>query len=565
MIFAWKRKISGHGVRMWKWFWLLMLCGASAEEMPDVKKMLLAHVKPAAAEYYLAEPTGIKMAITAKSPAAQEHVVRGLNLIHGGWDYRAYQHFIAALEIDPDCLMAHFGVVFSLLDGDSEYNEPRAVAVERALALIKAGAGSKLERGYLFGLFQLLEEGPQAAAAAFAKVAESFPNDVQLPLFEVYFRRSGFDEQGKPLPDQELAQEKLAALMKKSPNSPMLMHAWLMIRAENRDVTADLPMARKLCELVPDYPPYCHLLGHYEWRSGNHHLAHLAFSRCVMLFRNWMKECQIELVDCPEWIRAEMYRAVAIACSGDYESALAMAKALSKVRISPARFKSAGARMLWWEASTLEMRILMRRREGDDVKMALASLPSKEFVKTLTPYSRVAFYYQGLAMLLESYIALEDQNWDRAKELTEAMNMHLPLMQQIRADVTRMGELSHYIRAYSLLDVATLQLKGDLAMAGPEAQRGVAYNWFSGANERQMFASRMMPPVSLTPTERALGRYFESKNDATRAMEVYRDGLVRWPKDLSLLEAVAQLQSKSGDEKAASETRAMMEQVRAEN
>lgn len=565
MIFAWKRKISVHGVRMWKWFWLILLCGASAEKMPDIEKMLLPHVKPASAEYFLAEPTGIKMAITAKSPKAQEHVLRGLNLIHGGWDYRAYQHFIAALKSDPDCLMAHFGVVFSLLDGDSEYNEPRAVAIERALALIKAGAGTPLERGYLFGLMQLLEEGPQAAAAAFEKVAQSFPNDAQLPLFEVYFRRSGFDEQGRPLPDQEVAQEKLAALMKKSPNSPMLIHAWLMIRAENRDVTADLPMARKLCEMVPDYPPYCHLLGHYEWRSGNYHLAHLAFSRCVILYRNWMKECGVELVDCPEWIRAEMYRAAAVACSGDDESALAMAKALCKMKIPQERYKSAGARILWWEANTMEMRILMRRRGPDDLKMALASLPSKEFVKTLTPYSRVAFYYQGLAMLLESQIALEEKNWERAKELTQAMTMHLPLMQKVRDDVSRMGELAHFIRAYSFLDVATLQLKGDLAMAGSESQRGVAYNWYSGANERQMYASRMMPPVSLTPTELALGRYFESKNDARRALEVYQEGLSRWPKDLTLLSAIAALQTKAGDEKAAEQTRATMQEVRSEN
>lgn len=565
MIFAWKRKISVHGVRMSKWLWLLFLGVGAAAEMPDVKKMLLPHVKPASAEYLLAEPTGIKIAVSAKTPAAQEHVVRGLNLIHGGWDYRAYQHFIAALEIDPDCLMAHFGVVFSLLDGDSEYNEPRTVAIERAMALIKAGAGTPLERGYLFGLMQLLEEGPQAAAAAFEKVAQSFPNDAQLPLFAVYFRRSGFDEQGRPLPDQEVAQDKLAALMKKSPNSPMLMHAWLMIRAENRDVTGDLPMARKLCEMVPDYPPYRHLLGHYEWRSGNYHLAHLAFSRCVILYRNWMKKCGVELVDCPEWIRSEMYRAVAVACSGDEESALAMAKALCKMKIPRERYKSAGARILWWEVNTLETRILMRRRGPDDLKMALASLPSKEFVKTLTPYSRVAFYYQGLAMLLESKIALEEKNWERAKALTQAMTMHLPLMQKVRDDVLRMGELAHFIRAYSLLDVTTLQLKGDLAMTGPEPQRGVAYNWYSSANERQMYASRMMPPVSLTPTELALGRYFESKNDATRALQVYQEGLARWPKDLKLLDAIASLQTNAGDDNAAAQTRATMQEVSSEN
>jgi len=74
-----------------------------------------------------------------------------------------------------------------------------------------------------------------------------------------------------------------------------------------------------------------------------------------------------------------------------------------------------------------------------------------------------------------------------------------------------------------------------------------------------------MPPVSLAPTELALGRYFESKNDATRALEIYQEGLARWPKDLTLLDAIASLQTKAGDDKAAAQTRAMMQEVRSEN
>jgi hypothetical protein len=168
-------------------------------------------------------------------------------------------------------------------------------------------------------------------------------------------------------------------------------------------------------------------------------------------------------------------------------------------------------------------------------------------------------------MLLEARLALADNEWERAKELTEAMSMHLPLMQQIRGDVTNMGELSHFIRAYSLLDVASLQLKGDLAMARDDQQKNVAYNWYSGANERQMYATRMMPPVSLLPTEILLGNYFEKKNDGARAMEVYREGLVRWPNDVLLLEAIAALQTKNGDVKAAAETRATIKRATAEN
>lgn len=546
------------------WIIFAWMTGIGAEPLPDAKLMRLPHVSLAARESDVAEPKGITMAISAKSRQAQDHVLRGLNLIHGGWDYRAYQHFIAALEIDPDCLMAHFGVVFSLLDGDQEFIEPRAVAVNRALSLIQAGAGTEMERGYWFGLFKLLDEGPQAAADAFAEVAARYPRDLQLRLFEVYFRRSGFDEEGKALPDQERAQERLAKLMKEHPDSPLLMHAWLMIRAENRQLSDDLKMARRLCELESEYPPYWHLLGHYEWRCGHFRQAQQAFSRAVVLYRDWMRETDVLMIDCPEWFRAEAYRAVAMASSGDFEQAIAMAQALTRVKIPSSRRQSAGARMIWWEAHTLEMRLRLKRGEPGDRQLALASLPSKELVRTLTPYSRVAFYYQGLAMLLEGQLAWENEELARANELRDAMSLHLPLMQKIQGDAAKLGEMSHFLRAYSFLDGATQQFKGDCALAGPASGQAVAYNWYSGACERQVFATRMMPPVSLIPMELSLGRYFESKKELARALEIYQQGLIIWPNDLGLLERVEEVHQALKNTKEAAETKALIERVKSE-
>lgn len=536
----------------------------AADDLPGINDLILPKLQGIAEVSLGPVPSGITMAISASDEKAQKHVLQGLNLIHGGWDFEAYRHFIAALRIDPDCLMAHFGVVFSLLETESEFMKPRMAAADRALALVQAEKGTELERGYMLAMTRLLEEGPSAAANAFAEISRKFPGDWQLKLFEVYFRRSGFDEYGSANPDQKVAQDKLLALMKQQPDSALLMHAWLMMRTENLSMNDDLPMARKLCQLVPDYPPYLHLLGHYEWRCGNHREAAAAFSRCGDLYVEWMKRSGMTVADCPEWIRAEVYRALALVSAGDDESALAVAQALVKVPLPAERLKSPGARMMWWEAKTLQARLLMRRGGDGDYAKALASLPPKDEVKATTSLSKVAFYYQGLAMVLDARNALAKKDFKRVEELQQALAMHLPLMERVRRDAVILGELAPFIRAYAFLDIAILQLKGDIALSKGGSQIGVAYNWYSGARERQVLASRMMPPSFLLPMNVSLGRYYEAKNQFDRAKEMYQEGLQFWPRDLCLLESLRQLQVTSKDDAGAKITADLIRSVKEE-
>lgn len=543
----------------------LMSVAFAAEEPPDVKEMILPHVAQALPVQLGGGPAGINMAISASEENAQKHVLQGLNLIHGGWDFEAYRHFVAALQCDPDCLMAHFGVIFSLLENESEFRKARLAAAERALALIQAGAGTEIERGYLFATMRLLDDGPAAAADAFAQVSQKYPQDMQLQLFESYFRRSGFDEYGTPKTEQVLAQKKVQALMQSQPNSPLLMHGWLMMRTENLRMEPDLPMARKLCQMVPDYAPYFHLLGHYEWRCGNHREAATAFSRCADLYQDWMKKCGFGIADCPEWIRAESYRAVALASAGDYDSALAVASALAKVSVSEDRLQSPGARILWWEAKTLEARLLMRRSSKGDLVRARASVPSRESMQKMSQHSRVAFFYQGLGMALDGQIALEGKNATRAGEIHQALAAHLPLMEQARSDAIKLGELTVFARAFSFLEIATMSFKGDLAMSQADPKSTSAYNWYSGARERQAFASRLMPPSSLMPMSVPLGKYYESKGNVVRAQEMFQEGLLHWPRDLCLLEALLALQVASQDEAAAKATADLIREVRSQN
>ena len=92
------------------------------------------------------------------------------------------------------------------------------------------------------------------------------------------------------------------------------------------DLSGSIDLAPELCQMSPDYAPYFHLLGHYEWRSGHHGKAATAFGRASSHFEKWMKENKATVADCPEWVKAECYRIVSLVSKGDFDTAYAASR-----------------------------------------------------------------------------------------------------------------------------------------------------------------------------------------------------------------------------------------------
>jgi len=125
--------------------------------------------------------------------------------------------------------------------------------------------------------------------------------------------------------------------------------------------------------------------------------------------------------------------------------------------------------------------------------------------------------------------------------------------------------LSMFVRAYACLDIAIMQLKGDIAMSKGGTDAAAAYNWYSGARERQLLATRMMPPSFLLPMNLPLARYYEGKKQFDRAKEMYQEGLQFWPRDLRLLESLQAMQVTAQDTAGAKATADIIQAVKQEN
>jgi tetratricopeptide (TPR) repeat protein len=534
-----------------------------AAEISSVEDAIPSPVKIVAKPGITPVQGGIRMAVTAATDEAQSHVNLGLNHLHGGWEFEASRHFAEAMRQDPDCLLAHWGMVMSLLSPSAETIAARNAATDRMLHLLDEGHGTALERGYAYGLVKYIEEGPAGAAAAFLAVARDFPNDIQAPIFAALFGRTGYDELGSATPAQETAEKSLLALIEKHPNTALPLHALLSVRAEAPDVRDSLELARKLCQMAPDYPPYFHVLGHYEWRSGNHARAASAFGQATLLLDRWMKENETSYVDSPEWVKAECYRIVALVSKGEFDNAYAAARQIAAKEIPADRAGSAGARILLWEARSLPARILMHRGLRGNVIEAAASLPTPESMAPYRSQSLAYWWLDGLRFALDAQRQLEAGRLEEAIHSANALAAHGEEMAKTQPQATANGERSNWNRSFRALEVIASELRGRIALAGPADGRGSAYNWFRSATDRQRPASMMAPPLVLTPMAVRLGEYFLASNRIDDALDAYQEALEAFPNDLIAIQGLIATHEAAKNEPEAEKYRKVLEDLRA--
>jgi hypothetical protein len=475
---------------------------------------------------------GLVTAISAANEKAQKHTLQGLNHLHGGWEFEAMRHFAVALREDPQCLMAHWGMAMSMLSPSPETHTQRLATISRMIELIKNGEGTEMERGYAYGLINYINEGPKGAAAAFRKVAGKFPRELQAEIFAAVFARTGYDEFGSATPDQADAEDRLLKLIKRSPYTATPIHALLMIRAEAPDLATSIGLARQLCRMEPDYAPYHLVLGHYEWRCGELTKAAAAFGRAASLHLAWMQENKVAPADCEGWVRAECYHVVALASQGDFENALAAAEKIADTGLDASRPSAPGTKRLLWDAKTLPSRVLLRRAAPGDAALALARLPAPEEGAPFREKSLAHWWVDGMRIALEAHRLIEANERDKASEAINALSFHGQEMAKRPPVGYALGEQTEWRASFHALEMLAAELRGSLALAGPAAGQGSAFNWFRAAADRQKPSTVLNAPSLLTPMAMRLGDYHIIRNQGHQAVAAYGEALADFPGDV---------------------------------
>lgn len=485
---------------------------------------------------------GLAIAIIAANETAQTHTLQGLNHLHGSWDFEASRHFAVAMQADPRCLMAHWGMIMSMLATSPETDSYRLLTTQRLLELVEDGEGTELERGFAYCLIKYIDEGPKGAELAFRKVSEKFPKDVQSEIFATLFSRSGYDLIGNITTAQADAEKRLLKLTERLPSNTLPLHAYLLIKAEGPDLKPSIDLAKKLCEFAPKYPPYHHLLGHYQWRSGEFEDAIASFTLAEKYYAEWMQSNKISAADCPQWILTKSYLAVATASTGNHKDAIASAIEISKIPVDPDRPLAPGTRQMLWDANTLAARIIFSRGEKTDPTEALLTLPTPKAGEAFRKHSLSHWWTDGLRIALQAHRMIRAGDMKAAAETTDALSFHGEAMAKQQTTASAKGEFAEWRRAMLNLEMLNANLRGHLALAGPKEGQGSAFNWFRAAADRQRTATLMHPPLILSPMANDLGEYFLTINQPAKAIAAYQEAITKFPNDPSTLNRIKKAQ-----------------------
>ncbi len=258
--------------------------------------------------------------------------------------------------------------------------------------------------------------------------------------------------------------------------------------------------------------------------------------------------------DCEGWVRAECYRAVALASKGDFDIALASAEKLAKTSVEKDRPTALGTRQLLWEGKTLPARVLLRRGKPGDSAKALASLPSIAEMKPFLGKSLAYWWVDGLRITLEAQRLLDAGERGKAAEAVEALSYHGEAMAKKQVAASAIGERSEWNRAFRSLEVLAAELRGRMSLAGPPSGHGSAFNWFRAAADRQVPSTMLTAPPLLTPMAMRLGDYFIVRDEPAKAVDAYLEALEKFPNDTETLRRLEKAYGLAGETAKAAET-----------
>lgn len=481
-----------------------------------------------------------QVAVTTSQEGAQRHYLQGMALIHSGWDAEAYRHFCEAVKLDPDFMMGYWGIAFSLIQPSQEVVEIRLAAIERMFDLAEAGFGTERERDLVRALGFLFSDDRDKAPAEFEKVARKYPNDFQTSLMASFLKKDGYDSLLGAGMGQREALDEIELQLRKNPKSQMALLFWVSLHAENPDGPGEvrsevLPRARLLVEQVPDFPPYRHLLGHFEWRSGNLHLAAKEFETAISLYKEAIKRAGVDFHDCPNLLRSQLYLASVYFSLAEFEKALAVSRELSALKVDESRIESHGATLALWEGKTLAARLFLGRGYKGDFKKGLATLPSKAEGKKLLPKTPAVVAWEGWSHLLAAKNALVSGNEQDARKYTDALALADQLLGELAENVISRSCRQQWARARQGLANEWLRLRGEIAMKDHSKADRAAF-WYESAVDREHVLAGFLPPILMTSAQLELAEFQAAHGLNEAAKESFRSALRGLPNNVFILE-----------------------------
>jgi len=480
-------------------------------------------------------PPGVEpMMVGSSSPAAQMLVLEGMTHLLTFGDMRAFLKFDAALRLDPDCLMAHWGRCMSLMGAGPDFQEQRVHSMKRMKELALRPDCPEQERAYADALAMLLMDGPVKAQEAWETICSTWKRDPYAPLFYAMLLRDGFDGQGNPGEGQKEAVRVVEAVLKERPGSL----AALFMRALLEEVAPSISpetveTARRAVSANPFSASAHHLLGHCLFRTGDYEGASAAFQESENLCLAWEKAENVPPALDDAYFRSILYHAVSEFCAGHYKKAEAIASRAASVPLDKKHPLAPGTLLQLWEARTLPARLMLARPVIPRQALVLKAFPGplpKGFPDLSNGMTAVATQYMGAC-----YAARQGRT-DAVASTFDKMSGILRLLMDGADAARRQMSVSYWARC---LQTGSLYSSEIRSLMFPDS----ANVWMSEAIRSQRFSSLLLPPVVPYPAEWVLARAYLKAGKFRECADMCEQALKRFPNHAGVLETLDKARS----------------------
>ena len=231
-------------------------------------------------EHPASEKLGVVHFDTPCNSEAQRELDRAVALLHSFQFSRAIEGFHAALQQDPECGIAWWGIALS------DWSNPFALDMKDPVQLaagkraveqgVAAGAKTEREKAYIAAVANLFNnylETPQRARLrayrdAMQNVAAQYPEDHEAQIFYALSLAASEEPTDKTYQARLKAGAILEKLFAQEPDHPGLAHYIIHTYDVPSLAPRALEAARRYAQIAPDAPHALHMPSHTFTRTG---------------------------------------------------------------------------------------------------------------------------------------------------------------------------------------------------------------------------------------------------------------------------------------------------------
>jgi tetratricopeptide (TPR) repeat protein len=464
----------------------------------------------------------LQQTITTQSPQAQAYFNQGLRLLYAFNHLEAQRSFREAAHLDPSCAMCYWGIALTY---GANYNSPTDAEREKGAleAVRKAVAlGDRVtarEWANIDALTKRHSADPnadrvalaRAYAAAMREVAHRFPEDLDAGTLAADAMMNLrpwnlWKPDGTPQEGTREILSLLESVLRADKNHPGALHLYIhAVEASPNPARAEAA-ADRLSRLMPAAGHIVHMPAHIYWRIGRYADAAESNVKAVAADRAYFKLAKpsdiYQMLYHPHnlefiWLSASMEgRSVeSVRAAREFASAapVDMVMKIPDMESAPAAPIFALARFAQWE------------------EILRLAAPRAELLWVTGAWR----YARGLAY------ASTKRPGEAERELAE--------LKALTARVPKERTVAGFFKTAEMLELAGLVLQGELAARGGKPAAAVEpLTRAVGIQDGHWFTE---PPPWYFPTRQALGAVLLQAGRPAEAEAVFRDDLLRNPRN----------------------------------